>query len=307
MNWFSKKIEEDQVIYFPSHLKTDEEGFTLLAQLHHQTAVKGRYVLDFSDVHWIEANLCAVLGAIVQQNRKNGSTFKFANWEEKHFLKHTLKNNGFLNILDERNKLNPNPKRKNSGIPFRSFDLKDEDAVEEYIYKYVLLSEQVPEMTDGAKKKIYRSIFEIYQNSVIHSGAKEIFVCGQFYVNKKRMALTMVELGKTFKDNVCNYKEEHKDFTACNCIEWAVESGNSTKGNNTPGGLGIDLIRDFLVKNEGKLQICSSNGYWQEKKGVKFVESISSSFEGSIVNIEFNLFDKNSYFTEEEIDITTIF
>ena len=162
-------------------------------------------------------------------------------------------------------------------------------------------------MSEQAKKKVFRSIFEMYQNSVMHSGADNLFVCGQFYFHKRRMALTMVEFGRTFKENVARHNEAFKDYSGLKAIEWAVISGNTTKKAEETGGLGLDLIREFLQMNEGKLQIRSADGYWEEKKGVNFAKDCTNQFSGSVVNIEFNLRDENIYYAKEEIDPNSLF
>ncbi len=142
--------------------------------------------------------------------------------------------------------------------------MADEKMVEEYIYKYILKSNLVPEMSPGAQNKVFRSIFEIYQNSVMHSGAKSNFVCGQYFKYRGTMALTMVEVGRTFKDNVCCHDSAFNNYTGKECLKWAVEKGNTTKGVTETGGLGLDLIRQFLKLNKRKLQILSADGYWEE-------------------------------------------
>ena len=282
-------------------MQTDIEGFDFCSKLLEETCDKKTYIFDFKDVEWIEANLCAILGAIIIHNKKKGAKFEFINLNNT-YLNQVIKNNGFLELI----KGVKQTKYRNSSIPFREFNMTNENEVEEYIYGNVLLSSKVPKMSEGAKKKIYRSIFEIYQNSLMHSGADKIYVCGQFYNYKERMALTMVEIGNTFKYNVVNHKDKFKLFTGKESIEWAVESGNTTKQEGEPGGLGLDLIRDFLRKNGGKLQIKSDDGYWEEKKGIIFASDSLNPFQGSIVNIEFNLFDKQSYTTAEEINIKDI-
>ena len=50
----------------PASLKTDFEGFEFFAMLLTQTAKKAKFVFDFSQVSWIEANLCAILGGIIK-------------------------------------------------------------------------------------------------------------------------------------------------------------------------------------------------------------------------------------------------
>lgn len=173
MSFFTKQA----VINFPSHLKTDNEGFSFLAYLLNETAQKKKFCFDFAQVEWIEANLCAVLGAIIETNKKQGASFSFINFT-KEAIEHTLRNNDFLRYIKNTG---AQPSKVHSGIPFRQFALENEDELEEYIYEYVLLAKAVPDMSEGAKKKIFRSIFELYQNSVMHSGADSIFVCGQFY------------------------------------------------------------------------------------------------------------------------------
>lgn len=299
MSFFSKP----EIIQFPASLKTDEEGFHFLSSLLIGTSKSKRFILDFQYVTWIEANLCAVLGAIITINKKSGANFTFQNFNNS-FIENTLRNNGFLKYI----KANVStPQKKHSGIPLKQFDLQNEDELEEYIYEYVLLAKAVPDMSEGAKKKIFRSIFELYQNSVMHSGADDVFVCGQFYHNKKRMALTMVEVGRTFKDNVTEHAFGFGNYSGKESIEWAVKTGNTTKPKGETGGLGLELIREFLRMNKGKIQIRSADGYWEEKKGVTFAHDCSSYFQGSIVNIEFNLRDTKEYTTPEEIDIKSIF
>lgn len=231
-----------------------------------------------------------------------GASFELKNLDN-NYLYQTLRNNGFLELVQgEKRSLH-----RHSGIPFKEFDMKSEGVVERYIYDYVLLSREVPKMSTGAMKKVFRSIFEIYQNAVMHSGAANIYVCGQFYRVRKRMALTMVEIGHSFKHNVQNHIKQFESLNGLKCIEWAVQSGNTTKPKDETGGLGLDLIRSFLIMNEGKLQIRSADGYWQEKSGLSSGNLCKNSFNGSIVNIEFNLLDKNQYFTQDELDVKDIF
>jgi hypothetical protein len=297
LNIFTKSEE----IVFPKKLMTDPAGFDFFANLLITTTSSKEYIFNFKNVEWFEANLCAVLSSIIITNKTLGATFKCIeiNYD---YLKKTFENNGFLELVNSIKR----PATNNSGIPLMSFDMKNENEVEQYIYKYVLQSENVPKMSEGAKRKVYRSIFEIYQNSVMHSGADRIFVCGQYYMNKGRIALTMVEIGKTFKENVNEYENKYSNYSGAKSIEWAVKSGNTTKKKQETGGLGLDLIREFLRLNQGKLQIKSAEGYWEEKKGVIFASDSKHAFSGSIVNIEFNLRDTNSYYIAEEIDIKDI-
>jgi len=74
-----------------------------------------------------------------------------------------------------------------------------------------------------------------------------------------------------------------------------VEEGNTTRKGNIPGGLGISLIREFLFRNDGGLEIISCNGYWREIGGAIVTEALNFRFSGTIVNIVINIDDKKSY------------
>lgn len=299
---FKRLYLSKENIYVPTSLETDDAGFTWLANLWEITKQSKSYNLDFQHTSRFEGNLCAILGAIVTLRRTEGCRFSVSNIQSDQ-LNQTLSNNGFLGIFKNGNRASS----KNSSIPFQQFDMTNESVVEAYIYDHVLLSERVPEMSEQARKKVFRSIFEIYQNSVMHSGADNLFVCGQYYFHKKRMALTMVEFGRTFKENVCKHDSKFQKYSGVEAIEWAVISGNTTKVAEETGGLGLDVIRDFLRMNEGKLQIRSADGYWEEKKGINFAKDCTNQFSGSVVNIEFNLRDENIYYAKEEIDPNSLF
>jgi hypothetical protein len=112
--------------------------------------------------------------------------------------------------------------------------------------------------------------------------------------------------GRTFKDNVTSFDTLYKRYSASESISWAVKSGNTTKKASETGGLGLDLIREFLQLNHGKIQIRSAEGYWEEKKGSIFTLNSPTHFGGSVVNMEFNLRDPKTYYIKEEFDIKDI-
>jgi hypothetical protein len=300
---FRKNKNNERVIVVSGSIKTDIHGFNFLTDFYYQTEKTSNYLLDFSECVWFEGNLCAVFAEIISERRQLGATFDCNINSIPQKIKSTFINNGFLNFLNP--KTQPTLK-KSTGVPITQFDMKDEDAFQSYIYENFLTEDLSLKMSELAKKKIYRSIFELYSNSVLHSGAKHVTVCGQYYNYKGKLALTMVEIGNTFKQNVTRYNNAFDGYSGKQCIQWAVESGNTTKPSLKAGGLGLDLIRTFLKMNEGKLQINSADGYWEEKKGTIFAADCKH-FPGSIVNIEFNLRDNNSYISHEERKINLIF
>ena len=121
-------------IYIPSSLKTDDEGFTWLANLWEITKQSKSYSLDFQNTNWFEANLCAILGAIITLRTDEGCHFSVCNIKSNQ-LNQTLSNNGFLSLFKNGDRTST----KNSSIPFQQFDMTNEEEVEKYIYEHVLL------------------------------------------------------------------------------------------------------------------------------------------------------------------------
>lgn len=108
--------------------------------------------------------------------------------------------------------------------------------------------------------------------------------------------MTIVNLGTSIEDNVNRHmlKLNKKQLSSCACIEWAIIQGNTTK--NVPGGLGFTIICNFILRNQGKLQIISSDAYWELcHEGSRSVK-MNNKFPGTIVNIEFNIDDDTVYY-----------
>jgi len=162
----------------------------------------------------------------------------------------------------------------------------------------------MPTMSDLLRKKINESIFEIFNNSVIHGNCQNIFSCGQYYHQNKRLYFTIVDFGETIKSNVNSYLE--LELSGEDAIEWAVVKGHTTRKGLIPGGLGLSLIQEFLSKNNGKVQIVSADGYWEQSRGQRSRRNFSQIFPGTIVNLAFNIDDKY-YCLDSEIDKETIF
>ena len=69
----------------------------------------------------------------------------------------------------------------------------------------------------------------------------------------------------------------------------------------------MKLIKDFINLNKGKLQIASDAGYWSFQLGKFETKRFSMPFPGTVVNIEINTADKQSYRLASEIDPSNIF
>lgn len=285
-------------IQIPKKVSSDYAGYHFLSGLHHTLNQLGfeHVVLDFSNNTWFEANLCAALGAIIDQSKANFNQVSIENlgrsqesiFNRNHFLAHF----GGKKIIDYNN----------TTVKYRRNKLSDDKLIKEFLDKELIDKPDFPKLSVAAKGEIIRSIFEIYSNAVIHGGCAEIFSCGQFYPRKNppRIDFTIVDVGRTIKSNVGGYLE--KNISGVDAIRWAVQESNTTKlkERNIPGGLGLKIICDFARLNHGKIQIVSSDGYWRLSNGKEYSRSIEYPFPGTLVNLEFNLDDHSFYYLKNE-------
>ena len=289
------------VVNIPAQLMSDEQGYNFFVSFYNRVAKleHTEVILDFSDNWWFEANLCAALGAILSNVQENLNEIKFQNLNSK--LEDILTRNHFLSYF--MNLYLPDKNR--TTIKFRKFKVTEEKQFKDYLDEELLSQPDLPNMSPLLKNKINKSIFEIYNNAYIHGKCSHVYTCGQYYPQKKKLDFTIADLGKSIKYNVNNYLKS--SLTGTDAIKWAIEEGNTTKTGSIPGGLGLSLILEFLRLNNGKIQIVSSDGYWEEKKGIIFATDFDLAFVGTIVNLEFNINDHSSYILKEELNPESIF
>jgi hypothetical protein len=294
-----------KTIKIEKSIRSDFSGYNYLSKLNHQldSCSFEQIAIDFSDNEWFEANLCAVLGAVIYQAQTDFNDIGLINLrpaQNNIFSRnHFLASFGGLKIADYND----------TTIKYRRNRLSEDKLIKEFLMSELINKPDFPKLSDPAKKEIIRSIFEIYSNAIIHGDCSDVFSCGQFYPNKRppRIDFTIVDMGKTIKGNVSDFLGVEK--SGLEAIGWALAENNTTKpkDKNIPGGLGFKLIQEFVRMNRGKIQIVSSDGYWQSVKGQEEYATLDFPFPGTIVNLEFNLDDKSFYYLKQESNPDIIF
>ncbi|MBI5185831.1 MAG: hypothetical protein HZA01_08935 [Nitrospinae bacterium] len=71
--------------------------------------------------------------------------------------------------------------------------------------------------------------------------------------------------------------------------------------------MGLKLLREFIIQNEGRIQIVSDKGYWELSGGKITTQNFQAPFPGTVVNIEINTADIKSYRLAAEISPRYIF
>lgn len=286
------------IVKVPNKVSSDFDGFNSLIKMYHQTKSLSfdTVTFDFSNCSWFEANLCAVLGAICDKISSEINSVNVDNMSRP--IETILSKNEFLKHFGGSSKFDSN----NTTIKYRRYKASEQTLFKEYLNTELLSKEEMPSMSELLQKKVNESIFEIFENAITHGESHYVFSCGQYYPQKvpPRIDFTIVDYGNTIKSKVNSFL--NANMSASETIAWAVDKANTTKEGDTPGGLGLKVIRKFLQLNRGEIQIVSANGYWcQDKNNNTFVDTLDYQFDGTIVNLEFNIDDHSSYILAEEL------
>lgn len=290
------------MIFKLPEIRHDQAGFEALVKLWAQTETcfLDDIDIDMSAVTWFDADMCAALGAILYRLGENLNTVKLKNIRSD--VESILSKNRFLSTYG-REKI---PDQWGTTLPYQRFDTKDDRYFASYIETELINRSEMPVMSPGLLKKFRESIFEIFSNAVLHSKTEHgIFSCGQFFPKRNRLNFSVTDLGIGICQNV--KENTNLDLTPEDAIVWATQGHNTTKRGKIPGGLGLKLLREFIKLNGGCIQIVSDAGYWRQEKDKIILAHLSQPFPGTVVSVEINTTDSQSYVLSSELSEADIF
>ncbi len=257
----------------------------------------------FSDVHlnlqgFFAANMSAALGALLDLFTADLNDIHFDNISPQ--IEQILLKNDFLTYYG-RQKLHDN---NHTTIKFQKLKPTDGKYFKNYVFEELIERTELPLMSAGVKEKITEAIYEIFVNAQIHSETKFIYTCGQFFPNKNKIEFTIADTGIGFKERI--NKRFNSNLTAVQAIRWAVKDKKTTK-QGVSGGIGLALLKEFIEKNKGKMQIISDDGFYQFNTNEVITKPFVGKFPGTIVNLQFCTDDDSNYALKSEVNINDIF
>lgn len=283
-------------------IRHDQAGFAALVRLASETkdCIFDDVEVDMGITSWFDADMCSAFGAILYRLGERLNTVELTNICPN--VETILSKNGFLSHYG-RVKI---PDRWGTTIPYQRFDVKDDRYFADYIENELIHRAEMPPMSQGLLKKFRESIFEIFSNAVLHSRAETgIFSCGQFFPKRDRLDFSVADLGMGIRQNIRDVTG--LDLSAEAAIQWATEGRNTTKRGPVPGGLGLKLLGEFIDLNGGCIQIVSDAGYWKRENRKTTIVPLTHSFPGTVVTVEINTADTNSYKLASELSAADIF
>lgn len=275
-------------------IRSTFEGFSRLADLAAEVGDCSfdTIEVDMTSTSWIDANMSAPLGVL------------FARWSDalntvqpvglRPGVEAILAKNLFLvgYGFPER------PDTYGTVIPFRRFKPDDNRYFVAYINKH-LVGKGIPKMSEGLGRRFKDSLLEIFVNAAMHSETTVgIMACGQFFPTQHRLDFCIADAGIGIRRKI--RKELNLAMKSDRAIHWALEDGNTTRKGSIPGGLGLKLLREFIALNKGCIQIVSDRGFWRFDAQGETLMRMPHSFPGTVVNLEINTADTNSYCLSSE-------
>ena len=243
--------------------------------------------LNFDGINFIDANLCALLYAMIYQLRSTRNIKVFIDFKTVGRALNVLHRNGFFtHIAGTQFQFKPIDNR-DSTIPLSTFAIDDVDSFCNYIEKDFLHQRGLDGIKFSNKEKVKTSYFEIFDNVGLHANTTApIFVCGQYFPSQKELKLTMVDLGDGFLQKIADFtKDTDKITTAIDAVNWAIK-GNSTK-KEAKGGTGLKKIFFFCAGSGGSFHIVTDNCYYNLTNKSVTNHSIINHFSGTTIHLIF--------------------
>jgi len=291
-----------------TNLPTSYDGFQKLLRLKDslESAIEEghkKFFIDMSHITWFEGHICACLGGLLKYYNYKGLCIYTNLNKIAPKVRSFLSKNGFLSLFGQNRTVDIH----DTTIEFKGHNIKKSDDFNDYITKYFSQNSRgLPDMTPILLKYFRRSLYEIYLNAVEHAETQlDVFSCGQFFPKKKQLDFCLTDFGIGIKENII--KKINLTLEPEKAIHWAMQAHNTTRKGKKPGGLGLKLLKEFIIHNEGMIVIVSDAGYWELKNGQVTMKHFDSSFPGTVVLIEINTADTKSYRLKSDINPNEIF
>lgn len=249
---------------------------------------------DFSRCGFLKQNAVAFLGGLARLIEHRGGVAQF-NWSTLHQdVGQNLTRNGFRQAFGDQT-----PFSAGNAIPFRQDLVPDKNILMEYL-KQMWLGRGWVKVSQPARDVIVGQMWEIYANAFEHGESSiGVFCCGQHYPKLHLLKLAVVDFGVGIPSNARVFFR-NSDLTADAALRWAFRQGTTTQPNGMGRGIGLDLLRQFVKLNKGRLEVFSHEGYAVIDEQEERYETRPTFFEGTLVNISLRC-DETHYCLASEV------
>lgn len=256
---------------------------------------------NFSNCKFLKPNAVAFLGGLSRLliSKQRSVIFDWESFSNERVLKN-LQQNGFAETFGYIN-----PRNNSTSIPYREDIALDMNKIMDYITN-AWIGKNWVHVSNKLRDSIAGRMWEIYTNAFEHSKTQiGVFTCGQYFFRNKDLILSVIDFGSGIPHNVRAFLLEQTDdyrisnISGENCLKWAIQRGNTTGSGGVARGLGLDLLKEFVALNKGKLEIYSNDGYVLINHKGENYQKINHNFNGTIIHITLQCDEKNYCFIDE--------
>lgn len=297
---------KQKVIHIP-RVNDGRADFATLFSIRNQANKDFENVrFDFSRCRFLRPNAVAFLGGLTRliESRQGKVEFDWSSLHDQR-VKTNICQNGFAGNFGY-----PTSRWDGNSIPYREDRTRDVNGIMDYLEQYWLGRGWV-QISTRLRDAIVGHMWEIYNNAFEHSGSDlGVFTCGQHfpgrYGNEETLVLSVIDFGQGIPAKIRLFFRQHADekrvakLSGASCLRWAFQAGTTTKIGE-PGGSGLDLLKEFVQLNQGKLEIYSNDGYAIVDRNGERYENCDLGFEGTVVHITLRC-DENLYRFRDEIE-----
>jgi len=252
---------------------------------------------DFSLCRFLRPNAVAFLGGLARLIKFRDGKFVFDWHTLNSAVMNSLVQNGFASAFGPSSSTS-----SGHSIPYREDLNRKPNSIIGYLEDYWLGRGWV-HVSPRLRDAIIGRVWEIYNNAFEHSLSKiGVFSCGQHFAMRNELILSVVDFGQGIPAKVRAFLKSDpraSQLTAASCLRWAFQRGNTTK-QDEPGGLGLDLLKEFIRINHGKLEVYSNQGYAIVGSEGERYENRDIDFEGTLIHITLRC-DENLYRFADEL------
>lgn len=268
----------EKIIQMPKYFYESHKTFIYLADL--QTEIKksneDTIILDFRNTKYMHAMFTAFAGALCIWAKSYGKDIVYRMRTDTLLYKYMI-DSGLYDYVLNREYSSDNP----NSIPFKTIQMDDESIIE---YTNSILLHTPVKLTPIADEALFKNIYELFNNALVHSEAKNgIYGCGHWLPKKRELVFSVYDTGIGIPTSIQN--KTNTNITSKEAIEWAFSPVHSTMQliNNIPRGVGLSSFFKFIQLNKGYLSIVSNDICYIYNNSSKY-HYLSHPIEGTIIS-----------------------
>jgi hypothetical protein len=254
---------------------------------------------DFSVCDFLRPNAVVVLGGLARMLTLYGRQVLFRSDTMRAEVLANLTQNGFAHAMGA----SQTPWRGNA-IPYQEFVTADKEQIVASLRRdwlgrgWIAVSEALADAIMG-------QVWELFTNAFEHSSSPVgVITCGQHLPKYRQLLLTIADFGVGIPANVSAYLG--RPCTSDEAMRHAFSRGFTTTNGMVPRGMGLDLVKDFVQKANGCLELFSYDGYARIDSDGESYQNVGPIFAGTLVQIRLSC-DDRFYLLSNELNSQPFF